>query len=333
MITDGNVEHSSSRIRALQYIPYLEEAGFIVKWLPRIPSKKNSSLTNRFFFAVQKRFFLARIFFAIAFSHYQILFIQRFFVPRWLLMYCKRKMKPIVFDFDDAIYISAIDNRAFEKTISSIRLSDLVISSCPVLHKFSLKYNSASVIITSAVDANAVLPSDSKNKILTIGWIGSKWTSKYLSIVEPVISRLSERYKLRLLLVGASDSLMFKCETERVKWSLEDEPLQLQKMDIGIMPLFDSEFEQAKGGFKLFQYMAAGKPVLASPVGINTDIVIHGVNGFLCADENDWYNYLCCLIEDETERIKMGKHGRDLLFEKYSLDVCAEKLIENLVKL
>jgi glycosyltransferase involved in cell wall biosynthesis len=208
-----------------------------------------------------------------------------------------------------------------------------VISSCPVLHKFSLKYNSASVIITSAVDANAVLPSDSKNKILTIGWIGSKWTSKYLSIVEPVISRLSERYKLRLLLVGASDSLMFKCETERVKWSLEDEPLQLQKMDIGIMPLFDSEFEQAKGGFKLFQYMAAGKPVLASPVGINTDIVIHGVNGFLCADENDWYNYLCCLIEDETERIKMGKHGRDLLFEKYSLDVCAEKLIENLVKL
>jgi glycosyltransferase involved in cell wall biosynthesis len=79
--------------------------------------------------------------------------------------------------------------------------------------------------------------------------------------------------------------------------------------------------------------MAAGKPVLASPVGINTDIVIHGVNGFLCADENDWYNYLCCLIEDETERIKMGKHGRDLLFEKYSLDVCAEKLIENLVKL
>lgn len=248
-------------------------------------------------------------------------------------MYCKRNMKPIVFDFDDAIYISDIDNRAFEKTISSVKLSDLVISSCPVLHNFSLKYNPASVVITSAVDANAVLPSDSKNKIVTIGWIGSKWTSKYLSIVEPVISRLSERYRLRLLLVGASDSLIFKCETERAMWSLDEESTQLQKMDIGIMPLFNSEFEQAKGGFKLFQYMSAGKPILASPVGINNDIVIHGVNGFLCTDENDWYNYLSCLIEDETSRIKMGIRGRDLLLEKYSLDVCAEKLIENLVKL
>jgi glycosyltransferase involved in cell wall biosynthesis len=330
LITDGNIEHSSTRIRALQYIPYFEKAGFKVKWLPRIPPKLSKSSVNRIQFALKKRINLLRIIIAILNGNFQILFVQRFFVPGWLLAHCKRKQKRIVFDFDDAIYISPIDKRAHEKTISTIKIADLVITSCPVLHDFSKKFNQNPVIITSPVNTNTIIPENINNEILTIGWIGSEWTSKYLTIVEPVFEELSKKYKFRILLVGAKDSVQFKCETERIKWSLENENEYLNKMDIGIMPLFNNEFEQAKGGYKLFQYMAAGKPVLASPVGINSEIVMHSESGFLCESELDWYNSFCILMDDEIFRKKLGIRGRELMLKKYGLDVCAVQLVNNL---
>lgn len=333
MITDGNVDHPSSRIRALQYIPYLESEGFVVKWLPRIPPKSKKSGVDKLVFALKKRIFLLRIFIVILAGNFEILFVQRFFVPGWLLSYCKRKRKILVFDFDDAIYISAIDKQAEEKTISAIKIADLVITSCTVLSDYSRKFNENSIIITSAVDTNIITPANKKNKLFTIGWIGSEWTSKYLSVLEPVFNDLLKKYKFRLLLVGAKESVHFNCEVEKVKWSLETENKYLNQMDIGIMPLFDNEFERAKGGFKLFQYMSAGKPVLASPVGINKDIVLHGENGFLCESEKEWYAAFCNLLEDEISRKKMGNRGRELMLEKYGLDVCAVELVKNLKKL
>lgn len=333
LITDGNVDHSSSRIRALQYIPYLESEGFKIKWLPRIPPKSLNTGFHRILFALKKRISLLRIFISILSGNYQILFVQRFFVPKWLLWFCKRKQKNIVFDFDDAIYISRIDNRAGKKTISMIKKADLVITSCGVLNDYSKKFNKNSIIITSAVDTNSIRPGNKKNKLFTVGWIGSEWTSKYLSVLEPVFNDLSKKYKFRILLVGAKKSVNFNCETKHVKWSLENENKYLNKMDIGIMPLFNNEFEKAKGGYKLFQYMSAGKPVLASPVGINKEIVLQGETGFLCESENDWYQYFGAMIDDESSRKSMGIRGRELMLEKYGLDVCAIQLVKNLKKL
>ena len=333
IVTDGNVDHPSSRIRALQYIPYLESEGFAVKWLPRIPLKSIKSGLDKIVFALKKRVFLLRIYFAILIGNFEILFVQRFFLPDWLLSYCKRKRKILVFDFDDAIYLSEIDKQAEGKTISAIKKADLVITSCEVLNDYSRKINENSIIITSAVDTKVITPANEKNELFTIGWIGSEWTSKYLSVLEPVFNDLSKKYKFRLLLVGAKVSVRFNCEIKHVNWSLETENKYLNMMDIGIMPLFDNEFERAKGGFKLFQYMSAGKPVLASPVGINKDIVLPGENGFLCKSEKEWYTSFCGLMDDEILREKMGKRGRELMLEKYGLDVCAVQMVKSLKKL
>lgn len=333
MITDGNVDHASSRIRALQYIPYLQAEGFLVKWLPRIPLRGNKTFLNRLHFAVQKRIHLLKIYFTLFIGNHTIIFFQRFFLNSWLLSYCKAKNIKIIFDFDDAIYISSIDQKAEEKTISMLKAADLVITSCPVLNTFSGKFNKNSKIITSPVDGKKIFPAHKKDNTITIGWMGSEWTSKYLSVLVPVFNRLSQKYSFRLLLVGAHKQPKFNCETKYEAWSLESENRLLNEMDIGIMPLLDTEFEQAKGGFKLFQYMAAGKPILASPVGINQNIVQQGENGFLCVTETDWYNSLSYLIENESERMRLGKRGREIFEEKYSLEVCVITLIENLKKL
>ncbi len=330
LITTGNADHSSSRIRGLQYITYLESAGFSVKWLPRIPRKAKNSFLNKILFAIGKRINLFRIYTTIVMGSYKFLFIQKFLLPKWLLLFCQRKKKKIIFDFDDAIYISPLINHSKEKTIRMIEAADLVISSCPVLNDYSRKFSENSVIITSAVDSDVIIPGENTNKMVTIGWIGSEWTSKYLSILEHVFDELSKKYKLRLLLIGSKDFYNFKIETELVTWTLKDEASLLKNIDIGIMPLFDDEFANAKGGFKLIQYMAAGKPIIASPVGINRDLVQNGENGFLCADDKAWITCFCYLIENEAERKRMGERGREIVLDKYSLDVCSKKLIKNI---
>jgi hypothetical protein len=90
-------------------------------------------------------------------------------------------------------------------------------------------------------------------------------------------------------------------------------------MDIGIMPLTDTPWSRGKCGYKLIQYMACGLPVVASPVGVNTHIVEHGVNGFLAASDAEWRDALYKLARDPGLRQKMGTAGRLKVETDYSL--------------
>jgi hypothetical protein len=93
------------------------------------------------------------------------------------------------------------------------------------------------------------------------------------------------------------------------------------------MPLPDTPWERGKCGFKLIQYMAAGLPVIASPVGVNSEIVEHGVNGFLARDTKEWIKYFEVLKGHPDLGREMGARGRKKVEEKYSLDVIAPRLI------
>ena len=290
------------------------------------------NLPNKIWMASTKRINLLRIFLFMIYGNFDIIFIQRALLNHHWIKKAKKQGKKIVFDFDDAIYISDKNKNAEKETISSIRMADLVITSCPVLQSYARNYNLNSIIITSAVDTNVITPENPQNSVLNIGWIGSSWTTKYLSILEQVFKKLSNKYKFRLMLMGAG-SVHFECETKVVEWRADAEVEFLKSIDIGIMPLFNGEYEKAKGGYKLFQYMAAGKPVLASPVGINNDIVVDGENGYLCANEQQWLDALVYLFENKEERKRMGNNGREMILSKYSLELCAAKLIENLTYL
>ena len=94
------------------------------------------------------------------------------------------------------------------------------------------------------------------------------------------------------------------------------------------MPLPDTPYHRAKEGFKLKQYMAAGIPVVASPVGVNTLLVQDGVNGFFASTEQEWADKLTLLACDRDLRRRMGAAGRRLVEERYSLDDAAPKLLE-----
>ena len=111
-------------------------------------------------------------------------------------------------------------------------------------------------------------------------------------------------------------------------WSEASEISSLQTLDVGVMPLTDGLFERGKCGYKLIQYMACGLPVVASPVGVNKELVKHGVNGFLADSTEDWMQALKTLCNDPALRERMGAAGRRLVEEHYSLEGCAPKFAD-----
>ena len=90
------------------------------------------------------------------------------------------------------------------------------------------------------------------------------------------------------------------------------------QIDIGVMPLQDSEWAKGKCGFKALQFHALEIPVIASPVGVNSNIIRHGINGFLCKTQDDWYNSILELINDAILRKQMGKAGRNQVIDQFS---------------
>ncbi len=332
-ITQGNIDHASSRIRAVNYFPHFRENGYTVFWIPRIPRKFSSWAGRRIIFPVLKRINSIRIIGALLFVSFDFLFVQRHFLVPFLLRVVRMRKRKIIYDLDDALYIGADDWRAREKTVGMIKNADLVIAGSPVLKKFAAQYNTNVTTITSPVKIETVKTELRNREVITIGWIGSEWTSKYLDQLDDVFRKLRESYKVSFLFVGCKTGVLSGINPEIVPWSLEKEAYYLSRMDIGIMPLNDGDFEKGKGGYKLFQYMAAELPVIATPVGINKDIVIEGKNGFLCKSGEEWYSSFVKLIEDDQLRKKMGENGRQEILEKYSLEVCFTQLKESLEKI
>jgi glycosyltransferase involved in cell wall biosynthesis len=76
--------------------------------------------------------------------------------------------------------------------------------------------------------------------------------------------------------------------------------------------------------------MACGLPVIASPVGVNSEIVEHGVNGFLASTEAEWTEALRTLISDPALRTRMGKEGRRKVERDYSLQVWGPRVTQML---
>ena len=156
----------------------------------------------------------------------------------------------------------------------------------------------------------------------SIGWIGtpSTWT-EYMAPMMPLLTQVAECHGARIAVVGAGRTAEVHPLLDNLPWTEDSEVARIHAMDIGIMPLTDSPWARGKCGYKLIQYMACGLPVIASPVGVNAEIVEHGINGFLASTEEEWKEALETLLCDPALRAKMGAEGRRKVDREYSLQV------------
>ena len=334
------IEGPSSRYRVEQLIPFFNRNGIETCVRPFMSSRfynlryeEGKLFKKCFFFLISS---LNRWIDVIRLIRYDLVFIHLEAYPigppfiEWIIK--KILKKPIVYDLDDAIYMrqESERNNIFGllkcrwKIKYIIKISDFVITCNEYLAQYVEKYNKKVIAIHTSVNTDKFVPVQNKEKdILTIGWIGSHSTTKYLYSLQNVLAQLSKDFKFKFLVIGADDFNLNLPNTDIItkEWSLKEEVEDLKKIDIGLYPLFNNEWVLGKTGFKTLLYMSIGIPAVVSNVGANKDIIEHGKNGFLVDNEKEWVEVISKLLNDANLRREIGNNGRITVQKNYSLDV------------
>jgi glycosyltransferase involved in cell wall biosynthesis len=248
--------------------------------------------------------------------------------PIFEWIYTKIFRKKLIFDFDDAIWVPQIsDNNKLAGLIKCswkikfiCRWSYKVSVGNMFLYNYAIRYNQNVVLNPTCVDTefrHNILKSQETGKA-TIGWTGSFSTLVYLNQVIEVLQALEKKYAFNFIVIADKNPLLPLKGFTFLKWNKQTEITDLLQINIGIMPLPDTEFERGKCGFKLIQFLALGIPAVASPVGVNKDIIEEENNGFLCKTEEEWYIALEKLLCNQALREKMGLAGREKVEKNYS---------------
>ena len=287
--------------------------------------------------------FIKRTYHLLVSINSNLIFIHREITPIgppvFEFLLAKILRKKIIFDFDDAIWINdGADSKmkwwlkARWKIGIISRWSWKISVGNEFLRSYALKHNPAVFISKTVVDTSYHKSLGYKDRDITVGWTGSHSTSKYLNKIESVLSFLANNFSIRILIISNKNPYFEHVSYEFRKWNSETEIEDLSEFDIGIMPLEMSPWEMGKCGFKLIQYGSIGIPSAASPVGVNSDIIEDGVNGFLAETDDEWVEKLSTLIENPKLRTEMGKRGREKVVAEYSVEANKEKwlaLFEN----
>ena len=263
---------------------------------------------------------------------YDFVFLHREMAPlgppllEWFL--AKILRKKIIYDFDDAIWLPDPNetNRLwrFLKWKSKVkwicRWSWKVSVGNEFLASYARKYNSHVFILPTVIDKDFHVPasSSSPSELVKLGWTGSHSTLTYLDLLFPILQKVNKQLPFEMVVIANHNPQLDLENYTFVPWKKETEIQDLQQIEIGLMPLSDDDWSKGKCGFKAIQYGALAIPALVSPVGVNTQVVIHEKTGFHCKDEGDWEEFLIDLISDQNLRHRLGKNGRKHIEQHYS---------------
>jgi glycosyltransferase involved in cell wall biosynthesis len=247
----------------------------------------------------------------------------------FLYKLCGRKY---FLDYDDAVWhnYDRSNNRLIRLLLSNkhkriISWSSGVTSGSQYIMDYVLKSGAKNTIkLPTVIDLDLYKTStniESRGNPFVIGWIGSPSSSQYLKLIESPLKRLTDEHNVVVHLIGVDKKVAntFTFKKKVISWDAASENKELNKFDVGVMPLQNGEFEKGKCSFKLIQYMGMSKPVICSPVGENANVVKHGVTGFLASNDTEWYEMIKTLILQPITGEKMGLNGRKLVEEHYSL--------------
>ncbi|MDP4267776.1 MAG: glycosyltransferase [Bacteroidota bacterium] len=163
-----------------------------------------------------------------------------------------------------------------------------------------------------------------------MGWSGSITTIKYFDYATGFLFKIKEKYndKVYFKVIGDNSYVNEQLGIHGIAWSSIDEVFQLSEIDIGIMPLPHDEWTKGKCGLKGLTFMSLSIPVVMSPIGVNSEIITDGKNGFLADTQEEWIDKLSLLIESSELRSEIGNQGRNTVIQKYSVISQKEKYLK-----
>ncbi len=336
----------SSRLRFIQYFKFLEKTGIKIIHSPLFNDKYlKRSFNNKSIFAQVFLGYVTRFFKLLTLSKYDIIWVEKElfpYLPYFVENIFLKKSITYIVDYDDAIFDNydssrnGIFNSIFNLKIAKImRNASVVIVGNKYLKNYALNVAKAKKIIELPTVVNLDLYPKvnhvSNKKFIKVGWIGTPNTIVFLKPLFSLFEKLSKVLDVEFVAIGVDSNHVEHPLIKTKKWSYKNEASLLQDIDIGLMPLPNNKWTKGKCGYKLIQYMACSKPVIASPIGINKELINPGENGYLAYDLKDWGRYLRMLINSKNLRYSMGVNGRKIVEKKYSIGETAPKLSEILL--
>lgn len=238
---------------------------------------------------------------------------------------------PLIYDFDDAIFLSSPDGAHFStlllrtpwKVATICKLARAVTVGNDYLAAFARRHNDNVHLVRTSIDLERfpLLPVREESAPFTVMWIGSKSTLQYLDTVRPALAALASRVPTRLRVVCNARPRPFEgIDVDFVPWSAATEVSALADGDVGIMPLPDTDTSRGKCALKALQYMAVGRPAVVSPVGMNRAVIRHNENGLLAGDTDAWVTQLERLARDPALRRRLAAAGRRTVETGYTAE-------------
>ncbi len=333
----------SSRYRVFQFLPHFQAAGI---------GCRVDALFGEIYFSILKVHpwalrtllkipyvsvcFLRRLWTLLTLGRQDLIVIEGQLFPyapplaERLLRWCRYR---VAIEMDDAIYLTPGHEKKMPALLS---MATGAIVGNDQLAAYARQFSSRVSVVPTVVDTERFIPDPTRSvgspepssEPITIVWIGLAYNLKYLDVLAPALRALQSTFRLTFRVVSSRPPHMPGVEIEFRPWDFHREVADLQDATIGVMPLEDTEWARGKCGLKLLQYLAVGMPSVASPVGVNRDIIVNGANGFLAATEQEWHERLDTLCRQPRLRARMGQAGRRTVEERYSLAVWGPRLVD-----
>jgi len=260
-----------------------------------------------------------------------VVVLQRKLLPLWQLGILRRAAKRLVYDFDDAVYCRDSYHKKGPTSWSrlmrfwaTLYVADAVIAGNEHLESQAGGYVDAKRVIRipTCVDPSryptaAHQPGGGARLV----WIGQQSTMPSLQLAEASLAAAARHVpELELRVICDAAPRLRGVRVAPRRWSQATEAAEIADADIGISWLPDDPWSEGKCGLKVLQYMAAGLPVVANPLGMNRELIEHGESGFLASTPEEWAEAIARLAGDRNLRRAMGSAGRGIVENHYSVD-------------
>lgn len=318
MAFTGGLNVPSARYRIRQYIPALRDHGIgLQEFHGRAGSYPPPAQWKRVGWAAER---LAELVPAcIASRNADVVLLQREFLSTYPTIEFLTG-RPRLLDVDDSIHLLR-DGRAARRLAS---ICDRVLCGNDHLAEIYSRWNRDVAVLPTGVDTARYVPGKRREeRALIVGWIGTSANHDYLLAIEDALSRVLAGPDVILRIVSNSCPKFRHLDEHQVEfrqWTAEGEVAAIQEFDIGLMPLFDSEWARGKCSYKMLQYMSCAIPVVVSPVGMNRQVLEKADVGLSASTDADWEEAIRFLLSDEKKRLEMGEMGRRVVEDHFSVE-------------
>ncbi len=320
-------QHVCCRFRLAAFRPHLERAGHHLELRP-LP-----------------RHWWSQLRVASGLRGADVVVLQRRLLGRLPLHFLRSAVPWLVFDFDDAVFLRDSYSRRgltsgsrLRRFAAAVRAADAVVAGNDFLRQAAAHWTSARRVhvIPTCVNPSRYPPAlhTRKGDGVQLVWTGSSSTLKGLELARPLLENLGQKLPgLRLKLICDRFAQFAPLSVLTCPWVESDEPFAIAAADVGISWVPRDDWSRGKCGLKVLQYMAAGLPVIANPVGVQAEMVRPGETGFLAETPEQWVEAVARLAADPDLRRRMGEAGRRLVEKEYAVAVGAERWLALLDRL